>query len=98
MTPFRRYWLRFLAFLFRAPSLLLERPKMPEPTPKPRHEGRYDRQVQRWMWQASKWDWYTKHHKAPLLRGARLARVQDQCSPKHLTVLCRGARLTWGIS
>lgn len=31
----------------------------------------------------------------PVLKGARLANMQAQCNPKHLTVLCKGARLTW---
>jgi hypothetical protein len=31
----------------------------------------------------------------PVLCSDRLVRTQEQCSPKHLTTLCRGARITW---
>lgn len=34
----------------------------------------------------------------PVLTGARLARVADACSPKHLTILSRGARRYWGLA
>jgi hypothetical protein len=38
---------------------------------------------------------YSEVRGGPRLTGARLERVCDQCSPKHLTVLCRGAFKTW---
>jgi len=31
----------------------------------------------------------------PVMTGKRLTRTQSNCNPKNLTVLCRGARITW---
>jgi hypothetical protein len=65
---------------------------MPTARPMPRREGRDDRKAQRYMWQYAKFFWYTEHHTAPHLRGAKLARMIRDCSPLHLTVLSRGRR------
>jgi hypothetical protein len=60
----------------------------------PRHEGRKDRSDQRKVWDFAQWKWYGEHNRPPMLRGKRLTRVQETCSPRHLTQLCRGARHT----
>ncbi len=86
---------RLLALLGLS-SLTLDHPKMPPARELPRHEGRRDRKEQRAVWDWSKYMWYSTHHKAPMLRGARLARTQEACSPRHLTALSKGAKVTWG--
>jgi hypothetical protein len=51
-------------------------------------------------WTRDLW-WWQRHSSQrigpPKLTGERLARVQQACSPRHLTVLSKGARLTWNM-
>jgi hypothetical protein len=61
----------------------------------PEYATRQARKESRWMVQYLKFLQATVKHRSPKIMGARLARLQDNCSPRHLTKLCRGAERTW---
>lgn len=93
MSLLRSAFAKVASLVSSIPKLWRRTPTAPQAKKQPLPEFRFKR-----AFKPAKPRWFPRSNRnkptgGPVLVGRRLERVIDQCSPKHLTVLSKGAKL-----